>query len=201
MCTSVCGISSEVFFNLLKLHLHQETSISLNLYTTWVVFTATNRHFESLPVFCVHCVLCTSCCVEVTLTNTNINPGFVLYDQLNKVTSLSHQLQINKTQVAYHCCFYQSLQNTRHFQRTNLNTYLPKMLQSKKLTTKISSQTYFTMSQCLSAHKNKWVFFLILTTDFELRLDSGCVQELHVLNILTAVGKCSQKVTFSILTL
>ena len=34
MCTSVRGISSEVFFNLLKLHLHQETRISLNLYTT-----------------------------------------------------------------------------------------------------------------------------------------------------------------------
>ena len=34
MCPSGCGISSEVFLNLLKLHLHQETSISLNLCTT-----------------------------------------------------------------------------------------------------------------------------------------------------------------------
>ena len=150
MCTSVCGISSEVFFNLLKLHLHQETRISLNLYTTWVVFTASYRHFESL--FRVRCVLCTSCCVGVTLTNTKANPGFVLHDQLNKARSLSHQSQINKTRVAYHFCFYLSLQKTRHFQRTNLNQYLPKMLQSKKLTTKISSQTEFTMSRRLSAH-------------------------------------------------
>ena len=82
MCTSVCGISSEVSFNLLKLPLHQETSISLNIYTTLVVFAARNRHFESL--FCVRCVLCTSCCVGVTLTNTKANLGFVLYDQLNK---------------------------------------------------------------------------------------------------------------------
>ena len=139
-------------FQPLKLHLHQETRISLNLCTTWVVFAASDRHFESL--FCVRCVLYTSCCVGVTFTNTKANPGFVLYDQLNKTTSLSHQSQINKTQVAYHVWFYLSLQKTRHFQRTNLNLYLPKMLQSKKLTTKISSQTEFTMSRRLSDHNN-----------------------------------------------
>ena len=93
-----------------------------------------------------------TCCVGVTLTNTKANPGFVLYDQLNKARSHSHQSQINKSQVAYHFCFYLSLQKTRHFQRTNLNSYLPKMLQSKKATTKISSQTEFTMSRRLSAH-------------------------------------------------
>ena len=93
----------------------------------------------------------------VTLTITKANPGFVLYDQLNKATSLSHQSHINKTQVAYHFCFYLSLQKTRHFQRTNLNLYLPKMLQSKKLTTKISRQTEFTMSRRLSAHNKHFM--------------------------------------------
>ena len=116
------------FFNLLKLHLHHEN------------------------LFCVRWVLCTSCCVGVTLTNTKANHGFVLYDQLNKTKSHSHQSQINKTQVAYNFCFHLSLQKTRHFQRTYLNPYLPKTLQSKKLTTKISSQTEFTMIRRLSAH-------------------------------------------------
>ena len=91
---------------------------------------------------------------ESPLTNTKANPGFVLYDQLNKATSLSHQSQINKTWVACHFCFYLSLQKARHFQRTKLNLYLPKMLQSQKLTTKISSQTELTMSRRLSAHNN-----------------------------------------------
>ena len=150
MCTSVCGISSEVFFNLLKLHLHQEKIISPNLYTTCVVLVAGNHHFESL--FCVRCVLCTSCCVGVTLSNTRADPGFVLYDKLNKATSLFHQSEINKTQVAYHFCFYLSLQNTRHFQRTSLNLYLPKMFQSKKLTTNSPRQTEFTMSRRLLVH-------------------------------------------------
>ena len=118
---------------------------SKSLHNLSIVFVASNRHFESL--FCFRCVLCTSCCVGVTLTNTKANPGLVLYDQLNKATSLSHQSQINKTRVAYHLCFYLSLQKTWHFQQTNLNLHLPKMLQSKKPTTKISSQTEFTMSR------------------------------------------------------
>ena len=137
MCTSVRRISSG----------NKHFSKSLH------DLSASNRHFESL--FCFYCVLYTSCCVGVTLTNTKANSGFVLYDQLNKATSLSHQSQINKTQVAYHFCFYLSLKKTRHFQRTNLNLYLPKMLQSKNLTTKLSSQTEFTLSRRLSAH-NKY---------------------------------------------
>ena len=114
MCTSVRWISSEVFFNLLKLHLHQETKISLNLTRHDLSsFAASYCHFESL--FCVRCVLCTSCCVRVTLTNTKANPGFFLYDQLNKARSHSHQSQINKTHVAYHFCFYLSLQKHAAF--------------------------------------------------------------------------------------
>ena len=104
----------------------------------------------------------------VTLTNTKANPGFVLYDQLNKATSLSHQSQISKIQVAYHFCFYPSLQKTRHFQRTNLNPYLPKMLQSKKLMTKISSQTEFTMSRRLSAH-NKFAILSHTVLKLDIR--------------------------------
>ena len=75
--------------------------------STWVVFAASNRHFEILlPLRSVHFLLC-----RCTLISTKANPGFVLYEQSNKTTSLSHQLQINKTHVAYHFCFYLSLQN------------------------------------------------------------------------------------------
>ena len=113
--------------------------------STWVVFAAGNCHFEILlPLCSVHFLLC-----QCTLISTKANSGFVLYEQSNKTTSLSHQLQINKTHVAYHFCFYLPLQKRGIFNRTNLNLYLPKMLQSKKLTTTISSQTEFTMSRRL----------------------------------------------------
>ena len=96
MCTSVCGILSEVFSTS-----QNYTCISKQafLYTNCVAFAASNCHFESL--FWVRCFLCTSFCVGVTLTNTKANPGFVLYDQLNKATSLPHQSQMNKTQILF----------------------------------------------------------------------------------------------------
>ena len=108
-------------------------------------------------------VLCTSCSMESPLPNTNANSDFVHQEPMT-LCSISLTPINNYTQLTWHSDTNQNpsaklpislsstLQTKRHFQRTNLNPYLPKMLQSKKLTTKISSQTEFTMSRRLSAH-------------------------------------------------
>ena len=77
------------------------------------------------------------------MTSCNISPT-----PINNYTQLTWHTDTNQNPAAeLPISLSSTLQKTRHFQRTNLNRYLPKMLQSKKLTTKISSQTEFTMSR------------------------------------------------------
>ena len=104
---------------------------------------------------------------ESPLPNTNATFDFLQQEPMTSC-NISPTLINNYTQLTWHTDTSQNpaaklpislssaLQKTRHFQRTSLNSYLPKMLQSKKLTTKISSQTEFTMSRRLSAHKYSW---------------------------------------------
>ena len=101
--------------------------------------------------------------LESPLPNTNTNSDFVQQGPMTSCNIFPTPIN-NYTQLTWHTdtnqnpaaklpiSFSSTLQKTRHFQRTNLNPYLPKMLQSKKLTTKISSQTEFTMSRRLSTH-------------------------------------------------
>ena len=112
------------------------------------------------------CVLCTSCSMGITLTNykrkfrlcslatNDIMQHFSRTSHLLHRAHVVYQFQL-KNLTAWFLPLSPSFQKPRHFQRTNLNPYFPKMLQSKKLRTKISSQTEFTMSQRPAAHNKE----------------------------------------------
>ena len=114
-----------------------------------------------MAILCTFCVLLVR--LKSLLSNTNANSDIVQREPMTSC-NISPTPINNYTQLTWHTDTNQNptaklpislsstLQKTRHFQRTNLNQYFPKMLQSKKLTTKISSQTEFTMSQRLLAH-------------------------------------------------
>ena len=109
-------------------------------------------------------VLCTSCSIGITLTKykckfrfCSARPNDIMqhFSDTNQQTThnsrgITIPIRTLQPNSPFRC--HPTLQKTRHFQRTNLNPYLPKMLQSRKLTTKISSQTKFTMSRRHSAH-------------------------------------------------
>ena len=115
-----------------------------------------------VAILCTFCVLLVR--LESPLPNTNTSSGFVQQEPMTSC-NISPTPINNYTQLMWHTDTNQNppaklpislsstlQKRTRHFQRTSLNPYLPKMLQSKKLTTEISSQTEFTMSWRLWTH-------------------------------------------------
>ena len=84
-------------------------------------------------------VLCTACSIGITLTKYKCNPDFVQQEPMTSC-NISPTIVNNYTQLTWHTdtnpnpaaklpiSLSSNLQKTRHFQRTNLNPYLPKML-------------------------------------------------------------------------
>ena len=103
----------------------------------------------AVAILCTFCVLLVR--LESPLPNTNANSDFVYQEPMTSC-SISLTPINNYTQRTWHSDTNQNpsaklpislsstLQTTRHFQRTNLNPYLPKMLQSRKLTTKFQAK-------------------------------------------------------------
>ena len=124
-----------------------------------------SRHFV--------CVLCTSCSMGITLTNckrkfrrcspatNDIMQHFFHTSHLLHTAHVVYQLQSKPYSLTSPSAFTFFPKNA-----ASLNPYFPKMLQSKKLTTKISSQTEFTMSRRLSAHNKNSHWYRITSMIF-----------------------------------